>query len=112
MGWLRELLDAPKGSIASRLSVGSARDPHEEIACYGRPRTGGDLAHNIDSILCPQAVRVVIRDAADGARRRVTVAKAARRRVVVATMVNARARNDRCCWLRCIQKTAPSPGGE
>jgi hypothetical protein len=33
-GWLCELVDAPEHSIASRLSVGSARDPHEELAFY------------------------------------------------------------------------------
>jgi len=31
-GALRELVDAPKGSVASRLDVGSARDPHGELA--------------------------------------------------------------------------------
>jgi hypothetical protein len=63
-GWLCELVDAPEHSIASRLS---ARDPHEELAFYQRPYTGWGVVHNLDSILCSQALRVVIRDAADGA---------------------------------------------
>jgi hypothetical protein len=31
-GALRELVDAPEDSIASRLEVGSVRDPHGEFA--------------------------------------------------------------------------------
>lgn len=69
-GKLRELVDAPEGSVASRLSVGRARDPHGELAFYQRPRSGGDVAHNPQSIVCPRASRVVLCDAADGARRR------------------------------------------
>lgn len=30
-GWLRELVDAPKGSAASRLDVDGVRDPHGEV---------------------------------------------------------------------------------
>jgi hypothetical protein len=59
-GALRELVDAPKGSIASRLDVDSVGDPHGEADVYLRPRIGCGVSHSMNSILCPRASRVVV----------------------------------------------------
>lgn len=66
-GRLRELLDAPKGSIASRLIICSARGPHGEVAFYSRPRIGCRASHTMDGMAHFEVVAV--HDAADGARR-------------------------------------------
>jgi hypothetical protein len=52
-GALRELVDAPKGSIASRLDVDSVGDPHGEVEVDLRPKIGCGVSHSMNSILCP-----------------------------------------------------------
>jgi hypothetical protein len=59
-GTLRELVDAPEGSVASRLDVDSMRDPHGECDMYSRPEIGCGVSHSMNSIVCRQASRVVV----------------------------------------------------
>jgi hypothetical protein len=59
-GVLRELVDAPEGSIASRLDVDSVGDPHGDFDVCLRPNIGCGVSHSMDSILCPRAPRVVV----------------------------------------------------